>query len=64
MLIRDDKSYLTMDVEAIRLIAVSSTGEIYNTLTNAAGDLINNDQLQLQFEIRQKKRQLNLHKTN
>lgn len=86
-----------MDLEAIRLIAVSTSGEVYNTLTNAAGefffnlpagnftvtlnesvfddnfrplettklaDLINNDHLQLQFEIRQKKRRLNLRKTN
>ncbi|MEJ7740677.1 MAG: hypothetical protein WKF97_24945 [Chitinophagaceae bacterium] len=95
LLIKDDKSSLTMDLEAIRIIAVSSTGEIYNSLTNAGGefffnlpagdftisinqavfddnfrpvettklaDLVNNDKLELQFEIRQKKRQLNLRK--
>jgi hypothetical protein len=30
--------------------------------TTKLADLVNNDQLNLQFEIRQKKRQLNLHK--
>lgn len=95
LLTRDSKSSLTMELDAIRLTAVSSTGETYNAFTNAAGefffnlpadnftininqgifddnfrpvettklaDLINNDELKLQFEIRQKKRQLNLHK--
>ena len=77
------------------MIAVNSTGETFNSLTNVNGefffnlpagdytitinqavfddnfrpvettklaDLMNNDQLQLQFEIRQKKRQINLRK--
>jgi len=97
LLIKDDKSYLTMDLEAIRLTAVSNTGETYTSLTKVAGefffnlpageftisinqavfdenfrpvettklaDLINNEHLHLQFEIRQKKRQLNMHKVN
>jgi hypothetical protein len=95
LLIKDDKSSITMELEAIRMIAVSSSGEIFNALTNANGefffnlpsenytisinqsvfddsfrpvettmlaDLVNNDKLQLQFEIRQKKRQINLRK--
>jgi hypothetical protein len=95
LLIRDEKSSLSMDLEAIRMIAVDSSGETFYTLTNAEGefffnlpagnytisinqavfdenfrpveltklaDLINNEQLQLQFEIRQKKRQLNIRK--
>jgi hypothetical protein len=95
LLIRDDKSSLTMELEAIRMIAVNSSGETFNSLTNINGefffnlpagdytitinqavfddnfrpvettklaDLMNNDQLQLQFEIRQKKRQVNLRK--
>jgi hypothetical protein len=95
LLIRDSKSSLTMDLEAIRMIAVNRSGETFSALTNASGefffnlpagdytvtinqavfddnfrpvettklaDLVNNDQLNLQFEIRQKKRQLNLHK--
>lgn len=94
-LLRDDKSSLTMDLEAIRMIAVSGTGEVFNALTNKAGeyffnlpagdytisinqavfdenfrpveltklvDLMNNDEAHLQFEIRQKKRQLNIRK--
>jgi hypothetical protein len=95
LLIKDEKSSLSMDLEAIRMIAVDSSGETFYTLTNAEGefffnlpagnytisinqavfdenfrpveltklaDLINNEHLQLQFEIRQKKRQLNIHK--
>jgi hypothetical protein len=94
-LIRDDKSSLTMQLDGIRMIAVGSRGETFNTLTNSEGafffnltadnytitinqsvfdenfkptetsksiDLINNEKLNIQFEIRQRKRLINIRK--
>jgi hypothetical protein len=94
-LIHDEQSSVTMSLDGIRIIAVASTGEVYNTLTGKDGefsfnlpagnyivsinqavlnenfhiaepsksvDLINNDQLHVQFEIRQKKRVMNIRK--
>gem|GEM_PF-4794060 len=94
-LLRDEQSTLTMPLDGIRIMAVASGGEVYNTLTNNEGeftfnlpagnyiininqavfddnfriteasktaDLVNNQHLHLQFEIRQKKRVMNIRK--
>ncbi len=96
-LIRDEKSSLTMQLDGIRITAVSADGKTYTTLTTAEGefffnlpageytvtinqdafdenfhpadinksaDLVNNNILNVQFDIRQKKRQINIHKGN
>jgi len=95
VLLRDEQSTLTMQLDGIRFTAVASDGAVYNTLTNSNGDysfnlpagnyiisvnqavfddafrvaevskaadLVNNQQLHLQFEIRQKKRVMNVKK--
>ena len=94
-LTRDEKSNLTMQLDGIRITAVSADGKTYATLTNAEGefffnlpaaeytvtlnaeafdetfrpaetsksvDLVHNNLLNIQFDIRQKKRQINVHK--
>ncbi|OQP59213.1 hypothetical protein A3860_38180 [Niastella vici] len=95
LLLRDEQSSQTMQLDGIRVTAVTSNGAVFNTLTNSNGeysfnlpagnyivsvnqaifddnfrvaeaskaaDLINNQQLHLQFEIRQKKRTMNIRR--
>ncbi|MBE7172311.1 MAG: hypothetical protein INR73_17115 [Williamsia sp.] len=95
VLVRDEKSNVTMQLDGIRITAISVDGKTYATLTNAEGefflnlpaaeytvtinqeafdenfrpsetsksvDLVNNNLLNIQFDIRQKKRQINIHK--
>lgn len=95
VLIRDEKSALTLQLDGIRITASSADGKSYATLTNGEGefffnlpggdytitinaeafdenfrpvetsktvDLVNNNLLNIQFEIRQKKRQMNIRR--
>ena len=95
VLIRDEKSNVAMQLDGIRITAISADGKTYATLTTMEGefffnlpagdytvtinqevfdenfrpaetsksaDLVNNNLLHLQFDIRQKKRQINVHK--
>jgi len=95
VLLRDEQSSQTMQLDGIRITAVAADGAVYNTLTNSNGeysfnlpggnyivsvnqavfdnnfrvaepskaaDLINNQQLRLYFEIRQKKRVMNIRR--
>ncbi|HEX6428121.1 MAG TPA: carboxypeptidase-like regulatory domain-containing protein [Niastella sp.] len=95
VLLRDEQSSLTMQLDGIRITAVASDGAVFNTLTNSNGeysfnlpagnyiihvnqavfddnfrvteasktaDLVNNQHLHLQFEIRQKKRVMHVTK--
>ena len=97
VLVRDEKSSLTMQLDGIRVTVVSADGKTYSTLTGTEGafffnlpagdytvtinpdafdenfrpadvsksaDLMHNNTLHMQFDIRQKKRQINIRKSS